>query len=187
MKRILLFVIVFSLLASVSLFADPSVEVQYNEPGQINLTGVVGLHLLGLSVGAGAEFIMGDLDFFPEFPMEWGLAVRAVSSFYLFKSYSGFEYGAAPLATLHKGIYMDENLEFDLSLGIGLGLYGYNYTYSYSLFGTNYDTNYSEPIKIGFASFNSISWKMKEDLWLTVEYAYVGRGSVYGVGIRKVL
>jgi len=168
-----------TVIVSGGLFADPSVTVQYNEPGQINLTGVVGFNPFGLSVGAGAELIMGDLDFIPEFPMEWGLAARGIFSFYLFNSYSGLEYGAAPLATLHKGIYLGDNLEFDLTIGLGLGLYGYSYGY------LGYD--YTEPIKIGFASFDSISWKMSENMWLTLEYAYVGRGSVYGVGVRMVM
>ena len=166
------------IMVSGGLFGDTFTDVQYNKKGQINLTAVAGYPVYGLSVGAGAEIIMGDLDFIPEFPMEWGLAARGVFSLYLFSSYSGIEYGAAPLATLHKGFNFGENLEFDFTVGLGLGLYGYSYGY------LGYD--YSEPIKMGFASFDSISWKMSENLWLTLEYAYVGRGSVYGVGVRLV-
>lgn len=182
MKRVVLFLLVFSLLASTGLFADSVTEAQYNEKGQINLTGVVGLNLLGLSVGVGAEYIMGDLDFIPEFPMEWGLAARGLFGFYLFDSYSGMDYGAAPLATLHKGFNFGENFEIDFTLGIGLGLYGYSYTIDYGY----WETDYSEPIKLGFASFDSVSWKMKENLWLTLEYGYVGWKGIYGIGVRLV-
>ena len=182
MKRVVLFLLVFSFLGTAGLFADPSIEVQYNEPGQINLTGVVGLNTFGLSVGVGAELIMGDLIFIPEFPMEWGLAARGLFGFYLFDSYSGIDYGAAPLATLHKGFSLGDGLEFDITLGFGLGLYGYSYTWDYGIG----EYNYSEPIKFGFASFDSLSWKMKEDLWLTLEYGYVGWKSIYGIGVRLV-
>ena len=183
MKNLILVIVFLVVLVSGSLFGDSVLETQYNEPGQINLTGVVGWHLYGLSVGAGVERIMGDIDLIPEFPMEWGLAARGIFSFYLFDNYSGIDYGAAPLATLHKGFNFGDNLEFDFTIGIGLGLYGYSYSWDYG-FG---ESNYSEPIKFGFASFDSISWKMDENLWLTLEYGYVGWTGVYGVGVRLVL
>lgn len=179
MKRILFISLFLFVLLYSGVFADSMTGAQYNDPGQINLTGVVGFSGWGLSVGVGAERIMGDLTFIPEFPMEWGLAARGIFTFYLFAGYTGFDYGAAPLATLHKGFNFGDNLEFDFTFGLGLGLYGYSYGY--------YGWNYSEPIKLGFASFDSVSWKWKEDLWLTLEYSYVGWNSVYGIGIRKVM
>ncbi len=179
MKRILFTALLLVVMVTSGLFSDTVTEAQYNEPGQVNLTGVVGLNVFGLSVGAGAELIMGDLDFIPEFPMEWGLAARGVFSFYLLNSYTGTEYGVAPLVTLHKGFNFGDNLEFDFTIGMGLGLYGYNYSY--------FGYPYAEPINLGFASFDSVSWKMSEKMWLTLEYSYVGRGSVYGVGVRMVM
>jgi opacity protein-like surface antigen len=183
MKRILLVLALLLVVVSSGLFAeDPTLKVQYNEPGQINLTGVVGFNGWGLSFGVGAERIMGTIDI-PEFPMEWGLAARGIFSFYLFSGYSGLDYGAAPLATIHKGISFGKNLEFDFTLGLGIGLYGYNYSYDYGF----YSEDYSSGIKLGFASFDSVSWKWKENLWLTLEYGYVGWEGIYGVGVRMVL
>ncbi len=183
MKRNFLVVLLLVVLVSGGLFANSVTGAQYNEPGQINLTGVVGVHLYGLSGGVGVERIMGDIDIFPEFPMEWGLAARGIFSFYIFEGYSGIDYGAAPLVTLHKGFNFGDNLEFDFTIGLGLGLYGYSYSWDYG-FGVY---NYSEPIKLGFASFDSISWKMSENIWLTLEYSYVGWTGIYGVGIRMVM
>jgi len=183
MKRITVIGLLLVVMVSGGMFADSVTEANYNAKGQVNLTGVVGLNVYGLSVGAGAELIMGDLNFIPEFPMEWGLAARGLFSFYLVSGYSGIDYGAAPLATLHKGFNFGDNLEFDFTLGLGLGLYGYSYSWDYGL-GTY---NYSEPIKFGFASIDSVSWKMNEKLWLTLEYSYVGWQSIYGVGVRIVL
>ncbi len=179
MKRSLLIVLLLVVMITGGLFSDTVTDAQYNEPGQVNLTAVVGLNVFGLSVGAGAELIMGDLDFIPEFPMEWGLAARGVFGFYLLNSYTGTEYGAAPLATLHKGFDFGDNLEFDFTIGLGLGLYGYNYGYL--------GYTYAEPINVGFASFDSVSWKMSETMWLTLEYSYIGRGSVYGAGVRIIM
>ena len=179
MKRILFISLLVFVLVSSGVFANAVTGAQYNEPGQINLTGVVGLSGWGLSVGVGAERIMGDLDFIPEFPMEWGLSARGIFSFYLLAGYTGIDYGAAPLATLHKGFNFGDNLEFDFTVGLGLGLYGYSYGYL--------DYKYSEPIRLGVASFDSVSWRWKKDLWLTLEYSYVGWNSVYGIGIRKVM
>ena len=179
MKRFLLVAALLLAVVSAGLFADDvDLKAQFNEPGQINLTGIVGLHFYGLSAGVGAEKIMGNIDI-PEFPMEWGIAVRGLFSFYLFSGYGGIDYGAAPMATIHKGISFGENLDFDWAFGVGLGLYGYAYTYG--------GWDYSEPLKLGFATFDSVSWHWKDDLWLTLEYGYVGWTGVYGIGIRKTL
>ncbi len=182
MKRILFVSLLLFVLLYSGVFADSVTGAQYNKKDQLNLTGVVGLNLWGLSVGVGAEKIMGELDFIPEFPMEWGIAARGLFGLYLFSGYTGIDYGAAPLATLHKGFNFGDKMEFDFTFGLGLGLYGYSYGYSYGY----YDYKYTEPIKLGLASFDSVSWKMKKDFWLTLEYAYVGWQSVYGFGVRLV-
>ena len=183
MKRLIVTGLLLVVMVSGGLFADSTTEANYNKKGQVNLTGIVGLNTFGLSVGAGAEMIMGDLDFIPDFPMEWGLAARGIFGFYLLSGYSGIDYGAAPLATLHKGFDFGKNMEFDFTIGLGLGLYGYSYSWDYG-FGTY---NYSELIKLGFASFDSVSWKMKKNLWLTLEYGYVGWQGIYGLGVRMVM
>jgi len=187
MKHLVVGFILLIIMVSAGLFADDILEAQYNEPGQINLTGIVGFHPYGLSLGVGAEFIIDEINIIPEFPMEWGVSARGLGSFYMFDGYKGMDYGVAPLATLHKGFNFGKNLEFDFTLGLGLGIYGYSYSYSYSVFGTDYKTDYSDMFNIGFASFDSLSWKMKENLWITLEYGYVGWKGIYGIGVRMVM
>lgn len=118
------------------LFAQVSADVEFNQKGQSNLTVVAGFNGWGLSAGAGFEPIMGSLNMIDGFPMEWGIAVRVQGAFYLLAGYDGFDYGAAPLVTLHKGFTFGDGLDFDFMIGAGLGLYGYSYGYA----GLNYST-----------------------------------------------
>jgi len=154
--------------------ADPSdvLEARYNEAGQLNFTAAASLNFYGFSPVVGIEYIMGPIDFIPSFPMEWGLGVKGIFDIYFFTGYSGFGGAAAPVATLHKGLNFGEKLEFDVCVSAGLGLYGGTYHPGFNL---------------GFATFETVSWKLNEGFWIIADYGYIGWQSVYGLGIKLEL
>jgi hypothetical protein len=171
-KRIVVALVAVLLLAgSISAFAEAPFA-SYHKPKDLNLYGSVGLYgYAGLSIGVGAEFVIGKFDLGP-LPFEWGLMGRGVIQIPLFIGGGWIDWGAAPLASLHTGFNFGKSLEFDVYVSLGLGIYGTT--------GTYYAWN---AVNFGFASFNGVAWKLNPKLFLLLDYGYIGWASNYGVGV----
>ena len=176
--RVIVLSLVLAALATVPAFAakaDSILETEFNKPGQVNLNAGARLgfgSLFGLGAVVGGEYILTKFDI-PKFPLEFGIAARAYLGFPGFRS---FDWGVAPMATLHKGFDFGPNAQFDLYIGAGVGFGGDTGGYG---------------IGIGFATFDGLAWRLTDNLWLMVEY-----GGIYGwqvsttmtnIGVRFVL
>jgi hypothetical protein len=171
-KRIVVGLVAILLLAgAMGAFADAPFAA-YHKPGNVNLYGSVGLYgYAGLSLGVGAEYVVGKFDLGP-LPFEWGIMARGVVQLPLFIGGGWVDWGVAPLASLHTGFNFGKSLEFDVYVSLGLGIYGTTGTY-YTWSGVNF----------GFASFNGLAWKLSPKLFLLLDYGYIGWASNYGIGV----
>lgn len=175
MKRSVLFILGLAVLSTGTLVAQNSSPflAQFNEPGQVNLSLAAGAGYWGIEFGAGAEFIIGAFDL-PSFPMEWGVAVRGIVGVPLWLAGigAGIDWAAAPMATLHKGISLGPDLNFDVYVGLGVGVYGATNSY------------FDNPVHVGFATMDGIAWQLSPDFYLTLDYAYIGWTSIASLGVR---
>lgn len=175
-KTVIGLVLALLLVAAMSASAQDSIFAAYNKPGQLNLYGSVGFYgIWGLQGSVGAELIVGKFDI-ATIPLEWGVMARGVIGLPFFLGGGWFDWGAAPLVSLHTGLNFGKSLEFDVYIGLGLGLYGTTGTYhSWNL------------INFGFAAFSGIAWKLSDKLFLLGEYGNVGSTSIAGIGVKMNL
>ncbi len=167
MKKALLVMLLLSVAVAGQLFAedvDFTFDTDFNAPGQINANVTVGWGG-GLAAAAGAEYIVGIIDI-EDFPLEWGVAARAVMDFGFF---SGFDFGVGGLGTLHKGFSLGEGLDFDFNIGLGLGYYT------------------TSGFPVGFAHIEQLAWLMNENMWVFLENTSVGSAYCSGIGVRFAL
>lgn len=102
-----------------------------------------------------ADFILGKFDV-PQFPMEWSIGVRGLVGFGILGN--AFNWAAAGLWTLHKGMSFSPQTTIEYYLGVGPGIGGYTSMYN--------DT----PFGVGFATFDGLAWKIVDHLWFQLEY-----------------
>ena len=142
-KIIVGLVVALLLVGTVGAFAEAPFAA-HHKPKDLNLYGSVGLYgYSGLSLGVGAEWVIGKFDLGP-LPFEWGVMARGVLQLPLFIGGGWVDWGVAPLASLHTGFNFGKSLEFDVYVSLGLGIYGTTGTY-YA---------WSGAAGFGFASFN---------------------------------
>jgi hypothetical protein len=92
--------------------------------------------------------------------------------------YPGIDWGVAPLVALHWGINLGKPWRFDWYAALGLGVFGG--TYQNFFFNAN-------PVGLGFASYDGVSWLFSDNLALMLEYGYIGWTSVFGIGLQLKL
>lgn len=147
----------------------------YNKAGQLNFYVAAGFYGVGFEVAAGPELIIQEFDV-GGIPLEWGVTVRGMAGFGGYLGYSWFDWGVAPMATLHWGVDLGDIWKFDWYIGAGIGISGTIGDYYY--WGTE------GAVRIGFASFNGVAWQFSDNMAVIVDVGYAGYVGVYGIGVR---
>jgi hypothetical protein len=147
----------------------------YDNPGQFNIYGSVGLYFPGIDINVGPEIMLTKFDA-GGVPLELGVTVRGLVGFASWAGLTWTDWSVVPMVTLHWGVDFGGLAKFSVYIGLGAGVTGTTGTYlGYSAVG------------FAFADAEGIEWHFSNNISLLFDYCYAGYVSAAGIGVKIAL